>query len=118
MAVRVDVWNIDQGADFLRAYTVTDPVTGLVINLTGWTARAQIRPARDSSTLFHELNTTLGTITLSSLGIATFKIVGATSLAWTWIDTATKYDCLLTGPAGQLIRMLEGDVLVSPDTTR
>jgi len=118
MAVRVENWNIDQGADFIRVNLVTDPDTDAPVNLTGWTAKAQIRPTTDSATLLHELTSAGGTILLGADGKVTFKIPGATSLAWTWIAVEAKYDVLLTGPAGQLIRMLEGDVLVSPDTTR
>jgi hypothetical protein len=119
VAVRVEDWYIDQGADFLRTNVVSDPVTGLPINLSaGWTAKAQIRPSTDSATLLHELTSAGGTITLGADGKVTFKIAGAVSLAWTWIDVSAKYDCLLTGPVGQLIRILQGDVFVSPDTTR
>lgn len=119
MAVRREDWYIDQGADFQRINMVTDPDTGAAINLSsGWTAKAQIRPSTDSATLLHELTSAGGTILLGSDGKVTFKIAGAVSLAWTWIDVEAKYDVLLTGPVGQLIRMLEGDVFVSPDTTR
>lgn len=117
MGVRLDTWNIDQGADFTRWYPVTDPTSGLPINLTGWTAKAQIRPARDSSTLLHELTSAGGTILLGVDGKVTFKIAGSVSALWTWIGTEARFDCLLTGPTSQLIRMVEGKVLVSPNTT-
>jgi hypothetical protein len=118
MAVRTEDWKVDQGADFQRKNLVTDPITALPVNLaSGWTAKAQIRPSTDSSTLLHELTSAGGTILLGADGWVTFKIAGSVSKAWTWVDVEAKYDVLLTGPAGQLIRMLEGDVFVSPDTT-
>lgn len=119
MAVRIDTWRIDQSADFEREYTLTDPVTGAPINLTGgWTAKAQIRPDRRSAVLYHELTSAGGTILLGADGKVTFKIDGSVSKDWTWIDAVARYDVLVTSPAGADIRMLEGEVLVSPDTTR
>jgi hypothetical protein len=118
MALRTDVWKIDQGADFNRVYTCTDPDTGVVINLTGWTAKAQIRSFKLAATVLHEMTSAAGTILLGSDGKVTFKIPGATSAAWTWIAAEAVKDCLLTGPTGQLIRLVDGEVQVSPSTTR
>ena len=63
----------DQGTTFSRVLTYKDNA-GIPINLTNYTAKMQVRPATDSSTVLVELSTANGRITLGgALGTITLN---------------------------------------------
>lgn len=104
---------VEQGATYTKKLVWRDK-NRRPVNLTGYTARMQIRPKVDSSQIIYELSTTNGRITLSSTGVIEMKISAT--------DTSTLvsgvYDLELTTASGDVVRLVEGKVTVSPEVTR
>lgn len=100
---------VDQGSDYELTVPVLDGA-GQPLSLASWAAAGQVRASTSSSTILHTLSlTTVGTTVV-------LRIPAAASTAWTW--RSGRYDVELTGPTGDVIRLLEGLVLVRPQVTR
>lgn len=86
------------------------------INLTGYTAKMQVRTTA-GGTLLLDANTTNGYIVLGTLnGVIDFNVPEAIITALTF--TSAVYDLVLTPAAGGPIRFIEGKVTVSPGVTQ
>lgn len=73
MATRYDL-QVDQGATFSRVFTYKNP-DGTLIDLTGYSARMQIRTGYDAPTFALELTTANGGIVLGgTLGTVTINL--------------------------------------------
>ena len=108
-APRVDLY-LEQGADFAQplVYRNSD---GTPVDLTGYTAAAQVRKSVGSATVALALTVTLGAdgaITLSAPAAATEAVA---------IDKGV-WDLELTAPGGAVTRLLSGDVIVDKGVTR
>lgn len=106
---------IPQGATFSRV--IKWKADGTLVNLTGYTARAQIRPTAASATTTLSLTTENGRIALGgSAGTITLSISAT--------DTAAiaagryVYDLELVSAGGIVTRLLQGVVMVSANVTR
>lgn len=103
---------IDQGADFATTVTVTDN-DGNVVDLSGYSARGQIRKHYTSST----------SVSLS-FTFATPRSSGELSLSLTNAQTANMeagryvYDVELISSANVVSRLVEGIATVTPEVTR
>ena len=102
--------NIDQGSDFSLQLTVKED--GSAKDLTGFSARAQMRPTVDSSTL---TATFTCTITNASSGILTMALANTVTDD---IDVGQyAYDLeLFTGSTSQ--RLIQGTATVVGEVTR
>jgi hypothetical protein len=103
---------IEQGTSFSTTITVDD-VYGDVFNLTNYTARSQIRKshysANTTAVFTTSVNSGQGSITLSLSAAVTANIAPGRYV----------YDTTITGTNnGQITRILEGSVDVSPSVTR
>ena len=102
---------IDQGTDFSVQVDCTD-TQGDVLNLTGYTATAQIRKTYGSSTAAASFGTSLaaatGQITLTLTDTVT---AGMSSGRYV-------YDVLITDSSGDKTRILEGQATVTPSVSR
>jgi hypothetical protein len=101
---------IDQGASFSATVEVTDDNDD-VINLTGYTANAQMRKHYTSLTAYSfstSISPTTGVVTLSMNANTTNTISPGRYM----------YDCELTSDVGTIIRIIEGIVTVTPGVTR
>ena len=111
---------INQGASYERTFQWIAGVFGAAIgqgsnyvDLTGYIANMQFRPAPESSTLYYDAS---GDITLGgTTGNITLNISAADTETFTW--GAAVYDLLLTSPAGVATRLLQGNVIVNPGVT-
>jgi hypothetical protein len=108
---------IPAGTTWAWAFPITNP-SGGPVDLTGWSARAQVRAnkwVRDLPVL-HEW-TTAGPSPNASLADSQLILIvdGATSSAWTW--WAGVYDIELTDDTGRVARLDQDDVLVTPEVT-
>lgn len=99
---------IKQGAFWSRAWPITDEVTDLPQDLTGWTAAAKVRGTASGTLLADLAPTTSG----SSVVIT---VSAATSLTWTW--THGVFDLLLTDDAGVTYQVVGGTVTLRPAVT-
>jgi hypothetical protein len=104
-------FTIQQGATWTR--TLTWKIDGVAVNLTGYTARMQLREA---GTLVIELTTANGRIALGgAAGTITLTITAADTTALNF-KTAL-YDLELVSGGGVVTRLLEGRVFLSREVT-
>ena len=104
---------IDAGADYLTTITVTDG-TGSALDLTGYTAAAQIQKTYTSSsatatfTVAFNSDRTTGKIDISLTGAQTGAIISGRYV----------YDVLITASGGALTRVVEGITTINPRVTQ
>ena len=109
MAQKVNI-TIDQGSTFTTTYTIYGG-DGAPLDLSVYTGAAQMRKAYSSS------NSTAFTVTANSIGIIAMSMTANT----TGTLTAGRYvyDIELTATAnGNVTRMIEGIVTVTPQVTK
>lgn len=107
---------IEQGATLDKTFVWKDS-TGTVINLSGYTARMQIRQTVGSSTILLELTTLNNRIIITpGQGKIQLLVAAADTGAITW--QRGKYDLELVSSTGVVTRLLYGDVEVSKEVTR
>ena len=113
---------IAQGADNTyvwawktKASEIDPPVAK---DLTGWSARMQVR-LLDNRSLLLTLTNGSGAITLGSDGVIVVKILATDTSTSMWIrrPLPTRYDLVLTSPDGEVTRFSEGSVCVSVQQT-
>lgn len=103
-----------QGADF--DYQLTWSVSGSAVNVTGYSARMQVRDAADSTAVSLSLVSgtgitlggTAGTIALSAVATATSAISAGQYV----------YDLEMVSGAGYVTRLVEGTFTVYAEVTR
>lgn len=104
-----------QGSTFTRHITYKS--NGVIVNLTGYTARMQVRPAYAYESSVVIVNLTTGS------GITIDGEHGAIDLAITASATAAiaagnyVYDLEVVAPGGTVTRLLEGPFIVTPEVT-
>ena len=109
-------FEIEQGATLSKSF-VWKSSDGVVIPLTSYTARMQIRASVSSPDILLELSTSNGLISITpNEGKITLTVGPTTTAAITW--SRGKYDLELTSPAGVVTRLLYGDITISKEVTR
>ena len=101
---------IDQGSTFATTINLTDD-SGELVNLTGYSGAGQIRKHYTSSSatsISVGLGGSNGTVTLALSANATSNIIAGRYV----------YDVEITSPAGEVTRIFEGIVTVTPQVTR
>lgn len=109
---------IEQGATFERLIAYKTGTPPVPVDLTGYTARMQVRATIDAPDVLLELSTINARITLPdpAQGQLLLEVSATDTAAITW--TGGVYDLELTSPAGKVTRLLRGTVTVSPEVTR
>jgi hypothetical protein len=107
---------IEQGATFRRDIIWKDEA-GTPINLTGYTARMQIREHLSSATPLAELTTANGKITLTAASGKLTLLLTATETNALRAGTAL-YDLELVDAAGNVTRLLQGQIMIEAGVTR
>lgn len=109
-------FEIEQGASFALAFVYKDS-SGGPVNLTGYTARMQIRASVSASGVLLDLNTDNGRLVLShAAGRVAIELDPATTAAFAWRKGV--YDLELVSPSGGVVRLVEGQITVSREVTR
>ena len=109
------IYNIkaDQGSTFVFTFTIT--TNGTVWDLTGYSARMQVRPsAQATSTVLNLVSPT--NITLTSLGVVTVTVVASAMAAIA--AGSFVYDIEVQSDSGIVTRLLQGKFTVTPEVTR
>jgi ketopantoate hydroxymethyltransferase len=106
---------IQQGATFQRTVTWKDE-NGALINLTGYTARLQIRETPDATATIVSLTDSSGLVLGGSAGTIAITISATATAALT--ITRAVYDLELVTAGGIVTRLLEGTVSVTPEVSR
>jgi len=87
------------------------------VNLTGWTAKLQVRTAPEATPVLVEASTANGRILLGQTnGVIDIEIPESLITALT--VTEAVYDLILTSPASVPRRFIQGKVRVSPGVTQ
>lgn len=106
---------IEQGATFIMNATWKDS-TGAVINLTGYSARMQIRSDYNSDEALVSLTDSSG-ITLGGAA-GTIAIQIADTVTQTLTSQKAVYDLELISSGGIVTRLLQGDATISREVTK
>lgn len=110
-------WNffVEQGATFTATITWRD-ANQILVNLTGYTARMQLRTSLNSGSVALELTTENSRIALGGAGGTISLLISATDTAALGAGTYV-YDLELV--SGSVVtRLLKGTVTVDPEVTR
>ena len=105
--------SVEQGATFSKRLVWRDK-NKRPVNLTGYTAKMQVRASASSPVVIFELSTANGRISFPGAGVVQLDISASDT------DTigAGVYDLKLYAPAGQEIRFIEGKFTVLPGVTK
>ena len=108
---------IYQGATFRKRLTWRTP-SKAPIDLTGCTARMQVREDYESPLPLLEMTTENGGITIDpvEMGVLHLYISDADTAACLWGGGV--YDVEVVHPGGDVTRLVQGSVSVSPEVTR
>lgn len=116
----------EQGSTFRRSLfieqpdLVTDP-TGATyedFDLSGYTARMQVRRTIDSATFLLELTTENGALTINPAEAINEIFIDVSASVTASVSTSGVYDMEIIDPSGIVSRILEGNFTVSPEVTR
>lgn len=116
MTASIYDFELEQGATSRKIIVWTDS-NGTLRDLTGYSARMQIRQYVGSDVVLFELSTTNGKIVIS-------PVDGEIALYFSAIDTEKmtwrrgKYDLELVSVSGEVTRLLQGKITISPEITR
>lgn len=109
-------FEIEQGATLRKPFVWKDSA-GVAVNLTGYTAKMQVRQSAASETVLLELSNTNGMLTITPLtGTVTMVFSASTTADIDW--KRGKYDLEMTAVDGTVTRLLEGEITVSREVTR
>jgi hypothetical protein len=114
------VWNftIEQGADFSVTWEWLTGSPAIPVNLTGYTAHLQVRPAYAATapgTVYLDLTSSSGITLGGSAGTIAVFIPASTTAALSFTNAA--YDLKLTSVSGLVTRLLQGTVTLSWQVT-
>lgn len=106
---------IEQGATFKPVMTWRDQ-SGVLVNLSGYAARLQIRSEVTSDVVIYEATSANGKLILGGAeGTIAFAFPATDTAAFVFDEAV--YDLELEA-SGIVTRLLKGDVLLSPEVTR
>ena len=110
---------IEQGATFRHQLQVKQGsgASAPAANLAGYTARMQIRPEVDSTTILISLTTENSRITITPLTGLLDLFISATDTAALSFDVAA-YDVEIVSTGGEVTRLVQGKVKLSREVTR
>ena len=114
MASRLNI-TVKQHATFNKRFVWRDK-NGRAVNLTGWTAKLQVRSVPASPDVLLEFSTTNGRIALYQNGTIELMMSDEDTGQLAFKNGA--YDLVLETPTGEKIRLLEGKLTVSDGVTR
>lgn len=114
---RLDIL-VQQGARYQRSVTAKNS-DGTVMNLTGYSARMQIRPTVASNTILLEASTANGRITIPTPanGIVIIDIGADVTAPLNWTVACYDLEIFTVDPAN-VIRLIEGYASLSKEVTR
>jgi len=110
-------FTIEQGATFDELITYKD-AAGNPVDLTGYTARMQIREKITDATPVHSMDTTTGGITMGGTAGTIQLFISDADTAAMNMPKGGVYDLEIVSPTGKVTRLLEGKVIFSPEVTR
>lgn len=116
--------SLEQGATYRDSFTWRQedgsvPPTGPIIDLTGATARMQIRPTVSDATILLDLTTVNGGLIIHPGLVSPNLEIYITDVQTTGLTfTTAVYDLEVVFPNGDVTRLLKGNVTLDPEVTR
>jgi len=110
---------VPQGATFIYEVTYKDPDTDLPINLTGYSARLQIREKIDSTTtIYSALSTGLtpALVITAGSGLVVLTVPATTTAGWTFKKAV--FDLEIESTLGVVTRLVKGTMILDKEVTR
>ncbi|MCY1167578.1 hypothetical protein D9M73_75460 [compost metagenome] len=109
-------YELNQGSAISVPFLYTDPA-GAIVDLTGYTARMQVRAGIGSAVVLLELTTENGGLVIDgAAGKLTMVITEALAEGFTWRRGV--YDIELVPASGEGFRFVQGEIEISPEVTR
>lgn len=109
-------FTIYQGATFPKRLTWKSGPVSAPVDLTGCTARMQVRSSVDSPIVLLSLTTENGGIALGgTAGTIDLYVSAADTAAITWRSGV--WDLEIVHPGGDVVRLAQGSISVSPEVT-
>lgn len=117
MAAQVN-FTIEQGATWKHSLLLkSGGETGTPVNLTGYTAKMQVRAGLGSAAVLLELSTANARIIITPLtGKVDFEVSAAATAALNFITAVC--DLILTSSGGEVTRLFQGTVTLSLAATK
>lgn len=108
-----------QGSTFRKSWTLKTGAPALPVDLTGYTARLQMRADLDAPVALFTLTTENGGITLGgAAGTIDLYLSHTATAAITWDSAVYDLELINTAGNGDVTRRVEGSVTVSREVTR
>ena len=116
-----------QGSTFRRSIEIEQPDlaadptgnTFIPFDLSGYSARMQVRRTIDSANFLLELSTQNGALTINPSGTAPNQIyINVSASVTASVNTSGVYDIEIVNPDGTITRVLQGVFNLSPEVTR
>jgi len=116
----------EQGATFKRTIEIEEPdliadptgETFVPYDLTGFTARMQVRRTIDSSNFLLSLTTENGTLEINPSGSTNVIAINVSASVTASLNTSGIYDIEIQNEQGEVSRVLQGNFTVIPEVTR
>lgn len=106
---------IRQGKTLRKVFTFK--IAGVLVNLSGYTARAQVRQIPDASTALVDLSTANGGIALGgALGTITLILADTATANLTPINAVWELE--LIEPGGDVMSLLYGPATIQPEVVK
>lgn len=110
---------VQQGATFRKRMTWKTGTPAALVDLAGYTARMQIRGEIEDAVALLELTTENSRITLGgAAGTIDLYISADDTAEITWESGVYDLELVAPGANGDVIRLVSGSVVVSPEVTR
>lgn len=107
---------IEQGATFQLNIVYKDS-NDVPIDISGYTARMQVRRSYDAPTPLLNLTTENGCITLGGVA-GTLAVEAPASMTSSLPPKPSVYDLELISPSGDVTRLIRGAAAISPEVTK
>jgi len=110
--------HLDQGSDFRHTFLYREPDGETPIDLTGFTARAQVRESIWSATPLYEATTETAGLEISDpvAGKVVLTIAGSVSEAW--LADQAVYDIEVVDASSKPSRIVQGTIYIDRESTR
>lgn len=108
---------IPQGSTLRRRFHLKNP-DGTNVDLTGYSARMQYRSTHAATSVLLDASVANGRVTMGGTA-GTFDVVVPAGVTQALVAPARGvFDVEITSSGGEVYRIVEGDVRVSPEVTR
>ena len=110
--------DVYKGSTFVKVIQWKTGETPVAVNLTGCTARMQIRKSVNDTTVLDTLTTENGKLEIHEPLNGKFKIVIPAEVSTAYTFTSAVYDLEIIFTDGTVTRVIEGCLTAAPEVTR